>query len=143
MKHEHNLHLWTKKEVCGWVGFHLFLLTMIFWWLGNLNCHYKKKRKLLNIMEVGFFCQASYCTIILSFSFDDDATTFSKEGAVRKRTILFATWISSVTLLIFVAIIVIAKYLSCCCCDCFGNKLKKKYVRKMSTTKMSYLWVCN
>jgi hypothetical protein len=26
-----------------------------------------------------------------------------------------------------------------CCCDCFGNKLKKKYVGKMSATKMSYL----
>jgi hypothetical protein len=29
--------------VCGWVGFHYFLLTMIFWQPGNLNYHYKKK----------------------------------------------------------------------------------------------------
>jgi hypothetical protein len=30
-----------------------------------------------------------------------------------------------------------------CYCDYFGNKLKKKYVGKMLTTKMSYLWACN
>ncbi len=49
------------KKKC--VGFHHFLLTMIFWWPRNLNYQYKKRRKLLNIMEVGFFCQASSCTI--------------------------------------------------------------------------------
>ncbi len=25
------------EEMCVWVGFHHFLLMMIFWWLGNLN----------------------------------------------------------------------------------------------------------
>jgi hypothetical protein len=57
-----------------------------------------------------------------SFSFDDDVTFF-KECVVGKRTILFATWISGIALLIFVAIIIVAKHFSywCCCCDCFGN----------------------
>jgi hypothetical protein len=130
-----------NKCVGGWVGFHHFLLTMIFWWPRNLNCHYRKRRKLLNIMEISFFIKF----LLVLFFFFDDATTFFKEGVVRKRIIFFVTWISGVTLLIFVVIIVVAKYLSCCCCcyDYFGNKLKKKYVGKMSTTKMSYLWVCS
>jgi hypothetical protein len=33
----------TGEEVCGWVGFHHFLLKMIFWQPGNLNYHYKKR----------------------------------------------------------------------------------------------------
>jgi hypothetical protein len=31
----------------------------------------------------------------------------------------------------------------CCCYDCFRNKLRNKYVGKMSTTKMSYLRACS
>jgi len=37
-------------------------------------------------------------------------------------------------------IIVVAEHLKCCCyyCDYFGNRLRKKYVGKMSSIKMSY-----
>jgi hypothetical protein len=44
----------------------------------------------------------------------------------------------------FLAIIDFVEHLSYYCCyyDYFGNKLKKKYVRKMSTTKMSYFHAC-
>ncbi len=131
----------TKKEVCGWVGLHHFLLMMIFWQLGNMNYHCKNRRKLWNTMEISwFFWSCFFLHYSFSFSFDDDATTFFKEGVVGERTIFFVAWISSTALLIFLVIIVVVKHLSdCCyCCDCFGNKLKKKYVRKMSTTKMSY-----
>jgi hypothetical protein len=72
-----------------------------------------------------------------SSSFDVDATTFYKKGVARKKTIFFVSWI-----------LAIAYY----CCKAFElllilwllwNKLKEKYARKMSTTKMSYLWVCH
>jgi hypothetical protein len=56
----------------------------------------------------------------------------------------FATWILAIALLISIAIIVVAKHLSYCCCyDCFGNKLRKMYARKMLATKMSYLRACS
>ncbi len=135
-----------KEEVCGWVGFHHFLLLMIFWWLGNLNYYYKKRRKLWNIMEVNwFFFIGFFLYYSFSFSIDDDFVTFFKESAIGKRTILFATWIPGISLLSFVAIILIIEHLSyyCYCCNCFGNKLRKKYVVKMSITKMSYFCACS
>jgi hypothetical protein len=80
-----------------------------------------------------------------SFSFDNHVVTFFKEGVVGKRTIFFTASILDITLVIFVDIIVVVEHLSCCyyCCDCFGNKLKKKYVRKVLITKMSYLRACS
>jgi len=76
-----------------WVGGSSpFLLMTIFWWLGNLNCCCKKRRKLWNIMEVSwFFLLSFFLHYSSSFSFDNDATTFFKEGVVEKITILFAT----------------------------------------------------
>jgi hypothetical protein len=68
---------------------------------------------------------------------------FSKKVQYEKKIKLFVVSISGIALLIFVAIIVVAKHFNCCCCDCFGNKLKKKYVRKMSATKMSSLKACS
>ncbi len=41
-------------------------------------------------MEVSwFFLSGFFLHYSFSFSFDDDATTFFKEGVVRKRKILF------------------------------------------------------
>jgi hypothetical protein len=60
----------------------------------------------------------------------------------RKKNNILCCLSSCVTLLICVTFIEHLSYY-CCCCDYFGNKPKNKYVRKMSTTNMSYLWVCN
>jgi len=94
---------------------------------------------------VGFFLLGFFLYYFSSFSFDDHVATFFKEGVVGKRTIFSITSILNITLLIFVAIIVVVEHMSCCYyyCDYFGKKLKKKYVRKVSTTKMSYLWACS
>ncbi len=79
-------------------------------------------------MEISWlFLSNFFLHYFLSFSFDDDATTFFKEGVVGKRTIFFVAWILGITLLMFLAIIVVVEHLSYCCCYCgyFGKKLKK------------------
>jgi hypothetical protein len=123
------------------------LLTMIFWQLWNLNCYCKNMRKFWNTMEVSWFFLLGFFLYYSSFfSFDDHVATFFKEGVEGKRTIwFFITSILNITLLICVAIIVVVEHMNCCYyyCDYFGNKLRKKYVGKVSTTKMSYLWACS
>jgi hypothetical protein len=83
-------------------------------------------------MEVSwFFLLGFFLYYSSSFSFDDHVVTFFKEGVIGKRTIFFVTPILDITLLIFVPIIVGVEHLSCYyCCDYFGNKLRKKYVKK-------------
>ncbi len=103
-----------KKCVGGW-GLHHFLLTMIFWQPGNLNCCCKKRRKLWNTMEVNwFFLLGFFLHYYSSFSFDNDGITFFKEGVVEKKTILFATWILGIMLLqsiwgIVVVVVIVLK----------------------------------
>ncbi len=127
-----------KKCMGGWV------FTIFFWWwsfsgLGIWIVVVERGGNFGTLWKlVDFFCQASSCIFLFFISFDNDVTTSFKEGVVRKRTIFFVVCILGMALLIFVAIIIVVEHLSCCC-DCFGNKLKKKYVGKMSATKMSYL----
>jgi len=68
-------------------------------------------------MEVSwFFLSCFFLNYFFNFSFDDDVVTFFKEGVIGKKTIFFVAWILGITLLIFVAIIVVAEHLSCCYC---------------------------
>jgi membrane protein DedA with SNARE-associated domain len=97
-------------------------------------------------MEVSwFFLLGFFLYYSSSFSFDNHVATFFKEGVIGKRTIFFITSNFNITLLIFVTILVVVEHMSCCYyyCDYFGKKLRKKYVGKVSVTKMSYLWACS
>jgi hypothetical protein len=45
----------VEDWICGWVGLHHFLLTMIFWWFGNLNlAHLKASRTPIRNLGSGY-----------------------------------------------------------------------------------------
>ncbi len=138
----------TWEEVCGWVGFHHFLLTMIFGSLGIWIVIVERGGNFWTLWKlIGFFVRLIFILFFFFFIWQWCYYIFQGRCSKKKSNIFcylnFKHYITN-----------FCSYY--CCCKIFDlllllllllwlfwNRFRNNYVRKMSTTKMSYLQTSN